>query len=446
MTSLLDQSALADLAERLVAAAQRAGADAADAIAVRWSRCRSMCATARSRNRSAPRATISGCASSSGASRRWFPPTISKADGLDALAERAVAMARAAPEDRFAGLADPALLAHKFPALDLLDPDMPGVDVLEARAQEAEAAGLAVAGVSKSGGASASAGIGGMVLVTSDRLSWRDHRFAPRHRDVGDRRQRHRHGDRLRLHLDAARRRSRKRGSDRPQRRRARREAAQPAQGRDAQACRSCSIRASRARWSAISPAPPMAARSRARPVSCARSLASRFWRAASTSSTIRCGSAAYARGHSMPKASAPACAKSSRTACSKPGCSTAPPRASSTWKPPATRSAASRRRRPPDRATCISRPAAKAPEQMIGEITDGFYVTSLIGMGVNVRDRRLQPRRLRVLDRERRMHLSGERGDDRRTSVGDVQRPRAGERPRRSATAPMRRRCAWRA
>ena len=35
MTSLLDQSALADLAERLVAAAGRAGADAADAVAVR---------------------------------------------------------------------------------------------------------------------------------------------------------------------------------------------------------------------------------------------------------------------------------------------------------------------------------------------------------------------------------------------------------------------------
>ena len=35
MSSLLDQSALTDLAERLVTAARRAGADAADAIAVR---------------------------------------------------------------------------------------------------------------------------------------------------------------------------------------------------------------------------------------------------------------------------------------------------------------------------------------------------------------------------------------------------------------------------
>ena len=34
-TSLFDQSALSDLAERLVASAKRAGADAADAVAVR---------------------------------------------------------------------------------------------------------------------------------------------------------------------------------------------------------------------------------------------------------------------------------------------------------------------------------------------------------------------------------------------------------------------------
>jgi PmbA protein len=83
------------------------------------------------------------------------------------LAERAVAMARVAPEDPFAGLADPAQAAQEVPDLDLLDPDLPTVAVLEDRAKRAEAAALAVAGVTKSSGASASAGIGGMVLVTS---------------------------------------------------------------------------------------------------------------------------------------------------------------------------------------------------------------------------------------------------------------------------------------
>jgi PmbA protein len=83
------------------------------------------------------------------------------------LAERAVAMAKVAPEDKFAGLADPALLAKEQPDLDLLDSELPTVADLEDRARRAEAAALAVKGVSKSESAGASAGIGGMVLLTS---------------------------------------------------------------------------------------------------------------------------------------------------------------------------------------------------------------------------------------------------------------------------------------
>ena len=167
MNSLLDQSALAKLAERLVAAARRAGADQADALAIR-----SVSLSVDVRDGAVEESQRSegddvGLRVLVGHKQAVVSTNDLNADGLDALAERAVAMARAAPEDRFAGLADPALLADKFPSLDLLDPDMPGVDVLEARAREAEAAGLAVAGVTKSGGGSASAGIGGMVLVTS---------------------------------------------------------------------------------------------------------------------------------------------------------------------------------------------------------------------------------------------------------------------------------------
>src|SRR5262249_55445280 len=90
-----------------------------------------------------------------------------KADARQ-LAERAVAMAKAAPEVQFAGLADRSLHERERPELDLVDPDLPTVETLEERAKRAEAAALAVAGVTKSEGASASAGIGGMVLVTSN--------------------------------------------------------------------------------------------------------------------------------------------------------------------------------------------------------------------------------------------------------------------------------------
>ena len=108
-----------------------------------------------------------------------------------ALAERAVAMARVAPEDKYAGLADPALLAKNFPDLDLVDRELPDIAALETMARRAEEAGRAVKGVSKSGGASASAGIGGMVLLDQPRLLRRLSRLAPLDLDAGDRRRRH---------------------------------------------------------------------------------------------------------------------------------------------------------------------------------------------------------------------------------------------------------------
>jgi PmbA protein len=167
MSSLLDQSDLTALAERLVTAARRAGADQADALAVR-----SVSLSVDVREGAVEESQRSegddlGLRVIVGQKQAVVSTNDLKGNGFDALAERAVAMARAAPEDRFAGLADPALLAREWPALDLIDPTMPDVTTLEASAREAEDAALAVAGVTKSGGASASAGIGGMVLVTS---------------------------------------------------------------------------------------------------------------------------------------------------------------------------------------------------------------------------------------------------------------------------------------
>jgi PmbA protein len=167
MSSLLDQSALTDLAERLVTAARRAGADAADSLAVR-----SISLAVEVREGAVEESERSegdevGLRVFVGRRQAVVSSNDVKAD-VAGLAERAVAMARAAPEDPFAGLADPAQLARNIPDLDLLDPDLPSVTVLEERAKRAESAALAVEGVTKSGGASASAGIGGMVLVTSE--------------------------------------------------------------------------------------------------------------------------------------------------------------------------------------------------------------------------------------------------------------------------------------
>jgi PmbA protein len=86
--------------------------------------------------------------------------------GFKALAERAVAMARVVPEDRYAGLAETA--APPEPDnLDLDDPQEPSTEALIARASAAEEAALAVPGITNSEGADAGYGRTEIVLVTS---------------------------------------------------------------------------------------------------------------------------------------------------------------------------------------------------------------------------------------------------------------------------------------
>ena len=93
---------------------------------------------------------------------------------FETLANRAVSMANASPEDAFQGLADKEKLydtknlQKDIAALELLDEFEPSVELLQSNAKEAEAAGLAVEGVTNSMGASAGWGQSGFVLATSD--------------------------------------------------------------------------------------------------------------------------------------------------------------------------------------------------------------------------------------------------------------------------------------
>jgi len=87
---------------------------------------------------------------------------------LDELAARAVAMARSAPEDPYAGLApDDSLSKGPWPELDISDPAEPGPQALRVMAEEAEDAARAVPGVTNSEGAGASVGLGLFALATS---------------------------------------------------------------------------------------------------------------------------------------------------------------------------------------------------------------------------------------------------------------------------------------
>src|SRR5689334_677215 len=149
--SPFDQTQLTNAASRLVEAARRAGADAADAVAVR-----SMSLSVEVRDGAVEEAERSesddvGLRVLVGGRQAIVSTNDTKGDPA-VLAARAVAMARVAPEDRFAGLADSAALARDLADLDLIDSELPTPARLEALARAAEGEALAVKGVSKSGG------------------------------------------------------------------------------------------------------------------------------------------------------------------------------------------------------------------------------------------------------------------------------------------------------
>ena len=90
------------------------------------------------------------------------------AAALEELISRAIAMAKTVPEDPYCGLADPAELARDWPDLALDDPTEPAPETLIARAEEAEDAARAVPGVTNSDGAAASWGRSKILLAASN--------------------------------------------------------------------------------------------------------------------------------------------------------------------------------------------------------------------------------------------------------------------------------------
>lgn len=165
------EAALTDLAAQAVAAAQHAGATAADALAV-------FSADVSAGIRNGAPETIER-AESAGIGLRVFvgqaTATLSSSDltreAMAAMAEQAVAIARAAPADPYAALADAAQLATRIAALDMGDGQSPGIEDLQAMARTAEAVGRDTPGITNSEGADASASEHRMALVTSHGFS-----------------------------------------------------------------------------------------------------------------------------------------------------------------------------------------------------------------------------------------------------------------------------------
>ncbi|MFD1156533.1 TldD/PmbA family protein [Roseovarius aestuarii] len=149
---------LQELTHALLDAARKAGADAADAMAVQGTslsidvRSGALEQAERSEGVDIGLRVLIGQRQANVSASDTRPQT------LAALAERAVAMAREAPEDPQVGLADPAQLAKGWDidALELCDPGPePSPADLQHDAQEAEAAALAMHGVTQVQAASA---------------------------------------------------------------------------------------------------------------------------------------------------------------------------------------------------------------------------------------------------------------------------------------------------
>lgn len=160
---------LLDRAEELIERARKAGADAADAVVMR----------ARSTSVSVRLGKVEGieASESDDFSLRVFVgkkvASVSANAGFDPaeLVDRAVAMAKVSPEDPYVGLAEPADLAQEIEDLDLFDATVVTSGMLSESALAMEEAARSVPGITNSSGAGASAGMAGLVLATSEGFS-----------------------------------------------------------------------------------------------------------------------------------------------------------------------------------------------------------------------------------------------------------------------------------
>ena len=171
----LSADALLTLTETALDAAKGFGADAADAVASRSAslsvevRLGKLETVERSESASLGLRVMIGHKQAGAATSDLRPSAIRE------LAERVTAMAKAAPEDPYCGLAPEELLGKNNTDLQIYDPFTPTAEDLEARAAATENAAMAVKGVTNSSGAEASWGEGDGVFAATNgfRGSWR---------------------------------------------------------------------------------------------------------------------------------------------------------------------------------------------------------------------------------------------------------------------------------
>ncbi len=156
-----------DIAATIVANAIKAGADQADALFVQSEAEAASVRDGKLEDIEGSESQDLGLRVFVGRSQAMVSTTDFRPTALAEAVERAVAMARIAPEDPYAGLADTELLVRQARDLDLVDTAHLDSQTLVDRAMAAEAAGLAVDGVRRSSGAGADQSRSSVALATS---------------------------------------------------------------------------------------------------------------------------------------------------------------------------------------------------------------------------------------------------------------------------------------
>ncbi len=150
--------ALSDLTARLLSAARAAGADSADAMAVRGTAVSIDVRQGKLEQAERSEGTDIGLRVFIGQQQAIVSSSDARPETMAVMAERAVAMAREAPADPHSGLADVAMLASDRDSarLELFDPaDEPDAGVLQDDARRSEAAARQNPGVTQIDSASA---------------------------------------------------------------------------------------------------------------------------------------------------------------------------------------------------------------------------------------------------------------------------------------------------
>ncbi|GAA6194929.1 TldD/PmbA family protein [Pseudophaeobacter arcticus] len=159
------------LCHALIDAAKRAGADAVDAMATEGRSLSIEVREGKLEHAERSEGTDLGLRVFVGQRQAQVSSSDSRPETLTAMAERAVAMAREAPEDPYSGLASADQLAQNWDldALELCDPSAePAPEALQQDALAAEAACAAIEGISQVQAAGASYGHHSIYLATSN--------------------------------------------------------------------------------------------------------------------------------------------------------------------------------------------------------------------------------------------------------------------------------------